>query len=275
MSRANLPKQLIPFIGGKSLLQLAYERLEDLVPAQNRYICAGQKHADVICRALGLPQDRYLGEPIGRDTLNAVGLSAAVIARRDPDAVIAVFTADHIIEPVDQFQKIVDHGYRLAEKTPNVLVTFGITPTTAATSYGYLQLGDPLDDSARVVEQFKEKPDADTALRYCAAGPQRYLWNSGMFVWRAATLLDCIRRYEKANFEELSPDRRCLEHAAARGRPVGHLPEAEKDQCGFRRDGTGFAGFQGARGRRPDAIEVARCWVLADVRRDLCPGSAR
>ena len=204
MSRANLPKQLIPFIAGKSLLQLAYERLDGLVPVKNRYICAGQTHADVICRELGLPKEQFIGEPTGRDTLNAVGLSAVVIARRDPEAVIAVFTADQIIEPIDQFKKNVEYGFRLAEKSSNTLVTFGIEPTFAATGYGYLQLGDLIDGSARVVQQFKEKPDADTAGKYFAAGPQRYLWNSGMFVWRAATLLDCIRRYEKENFSALS-----------------------------------------------------------------------
>jgi len=194
MSRANLPKQLIPFINGKSLLQLACERLDGLVPEQNRNICAGQAHAKLMPR--NIP---FLGEPVGRDTLNAVGFSAAVIAKRDADAVIAVVTADQIIEPVDDFQKIMDHGYRLAEQSPNTLVTFGITPTAAATGYGYLQLGKPIDESARVVEQFKEKPDAATAQQYFAAGPTRYLWNSGMFVWRAATLLDCIRRYHPDN----------------------------------------------------------------------------
>ena len=204
MSRANLPKQLIPFIGGKSLLQLAYERLEGLVPAQNRYVCAGQKHADIICRALSLPRDQFLGEPIGRDTLNAVGYSAAVIAQRDPDAVIAVFTADHIIEPIADFLKIVDHGFRIAEQTANTLVTFGIAPTAAATGYGYLQLGKAIDESARVVEQFKEKPDTAIAQQYFAAGAQRYLWNSGMFVWRASTLLDCIRRYHPDNHTGLA-----------------------------------------------------------------------
>jgi len=206
MSRANLPKQLIPFIDGKSLLQLAYDRLDDLVPAQNRYICAGRTHTDVICRALGLPKEQFIGEPTGRDTLNAVGLSAAIIAKHDPEAVIAVFTADHIIKPIDQFQKIVGHGFRLAEESPNTLVTFGIAPTTAATGYGYLQLGDLIDgaESAHIVRQFKEKPDAGVAAKYFAAGPKRYLWNSGMFVWRAAMLLDCIRRYEKENFTGLS-----------------------------------------------------------------------
>jgi mannose-1-phosphate guanylyltransferase len=204
MSRADLPKQLIPFINGKNLLQLAYERLDGLVPPQNRYICAGQKDADLICRSLNLPREQFLGEPTGRDTLNAVGFSAAVIAQRDPDAVISIFTADHIIEPVADFLKIVDHGYRLAEQTPNTLVTFGIAPTAAATGYGYLQLGKAIDDSARIVEQFKEKPDAATAQQYLAAGSSRYLWNSGMFVWRAATLLDCIRRYEPSNHAGLA-----------------------------------------------------------------------
>ena len=201
MSRAKLPKQLIPFIGGKSLLQLAFDRLDGLVPASNRHICAGQSHADVIAGALaGFSPEQFLGEPTGRDTLNAVGFSAAAIAARDPDAVIAVFTADHVIEPVDEFLKIVGHGFRLAEEHPEMLVTFGIAPTAAATGYGYLELGDAIDGSARVVRQFREKPDAETAASYFAAGPERYLWNSGMFVWRAATLLDCIRRYEPENF---------------------------------------------------------------------------
>lgn len=194
MSRATLPKQLIPFLQGRSLLDIAVQRLDGLVPAERCYICANQAHAKRIP-----PHLPFLGEPVGRDTLNAVGFTAAVIARRDPDAVIAVFTADHIIEPIAQFQKIVEHGYRLAEESPNTLVTFGIAPTAAATGYGYLQLAEAIDDSARRVAQFKEKPDPATAQRYFAAGPTRYLWNSGMFVWRAATLLDCIRRYHPEN----------------------------------------------------------------------------
>jgi mannose-1-phosphate guanylyltransferase len=140
-----------------------------------------------------------LGEPTGRDTLNAVGLGAAVISKHDPDAVIAVFTADHIIEPVDEFQRIVARGFALAEQSPQTLVTFGITPTAPATGYGYLDLGKAIGDSARVVQRFKEKPDAPTAQGYFQAGHDRYLWNSGMFVWKAQTLLECIRRYEPAN----------------------------------------------------------------------------
>jgi len=155
----------------------------------------------VIAGALnGFSKEQFLGEPIGRDTLNAVGYSAAVIAERDPEAVIAVFTADHIIEPIDEFLKIVDHGFRLVEQDPNTLVTFGIAPTAPATGYGYLELGDLIDDSARVVQQFREKPEAAVAQEYFQAGSERYLWNSGMFVWNAKTLLDCIRRYEESNY---------------------------------------------------------------------------
>jgi mannose-1-phosphate guanylyltransferase len=150
-----------------------------------------------------LSRDRFLGEPAGRDTLNAVGFGAAVIGQRDPEAVIAVFTADHIIKPPGEFREIVTHGFQLAEQQANTLVTFGITPTAPATAYGYLQLGGLIDGSARVVEQFKEKPDAATARAYLEAGAQRYLWNSGMFVWRATTLLDCIRRYAPENFAGL------------------------------------------------------------------------
>jgi mannose-1-phosphate guanylyltransferase len=200
MSRASLPKQLIPFIGGRSLLEIAVERLAGLTPPERCFVCAGQAHAEAIGRALPwLGPGQFLGEPCGRDTLNAIGLSAAVLARHDPEATLGVFTADHIIEPVDRFRSIVDTGYAIIERHPETLLTFGIAPTGPATGYGYLELGDVLDGSARRLRQFREKPDLETAQRYFEAGPDRFLWNSGMFVWRGATLLDCIRRYAPEN----------------------------------------------------------------------------
>ena len=121
MSRGTLPKQLIPFISGKSLLEIAYERLDGLVPADRRYICAGEKHAQVILGAIpGLAPEQFLGEPTGRDTVNAVGFGAAVIAKCDPEAVIAVFTADHLIRPVDRFQQIIAQGSKSPKKTPRL-----------------------------------------------------------------------------------------------------------------------------------------------------------
>jgi mannose-1-phosphate guanylyltransferase len=195
-SRAALPKQLLPLAGGQTLLQIAYDRLKDVVPANNRCICAGESHRDIISRSLGLTTPQYLGEPMGRDTVNALGFCAAVLATSDPDAVMGVCTSDHIIEPVEKFRELFAQGFALAEQHPNALVTFGITPTAASTAYGYLQLGEVAGGTARVVERFREKPDAPTAEQFFTAGAKKYLWNSGMFVWRAATLLDCIRRYE-------------------------------------------------------------------------------
>lgn len=206
MSRAGLPKQLIPFIGGKSLLQICFERLEGLTPKECRYVCASQALEVPIRAALpGLGSDQFLGEPMGRDTLNAVGFASAVIARQDPEAVIAVFTADHLIEPIGEFLEIVKTGFELVEKQPQTLITFGVQPTGPATGYGYLQLSDSIGGGAKArrVSQFREKPDAATARKYVEAGPDHYLWNSGMFVWKAATLLDCIRRYEPQVFEGL------------------------------------------------------------------------
>lgn len=195
-SRAALPKQLLPLAGGKTLLQVAYERLAGIVPDQHRCVCAGESHRDLISRSLGLTPAQYLGEPMGRDTVNALGFCAAILQKTDPEAVMGICTADHVIEPVDSFREIFARGFALAEEVPKALVTFGIAPTAASTAYGYLQLGETVSGPARVVERFREKPDAPTAQQFFASGGEKYLWNSGMFVWRAATLLDCLQRYE-------------------------------------------------------------------------------
>lgn len=197
MSCAGFPKQLIPFIQGRSLLQVAVDRLEGLVAPERQYICTGEKHRQQINTAMpDFADSQILGEPEGRDTLAAVGLPAVVAMRDDSNAVMAIFTADHLIEPVDDFQACVEVGFRIAEENPKALVTFGIKPTHAATGFGYVELGESLVgfDQAYNTVRFVEKPDAETARQYVDSG--RYAWNSGMFVWRADTLLNCIRRYK-------------------------------------------------------------------------------
>jgi mannose-1-phosphate guanylyltransferase len=227
MSTRTLPKQLIPLFddgaGAKrSLLRVAMDRLEGLVPNERIVVCAGESTRRAMLDNLpGLDEDRFIGEPMGRDTLNAVGLACSVLKHRDPEATVAVFTADHLIEPVDELRRIVAQGFELAERDQPTLVTFGITPTHPATGYGYLQLGEaiqggtgilPVEGShdrqdacltGALVDEFKEKPKADIAQQYFDAGPERYLWNSGMFVWKAANVMDCIARYTPENFEAL------------------------------------------------------------------------
>ena len=190
-------QQLIPIEGGLCLLQLALDRLDGLVEPGARLVCAGEKHRAAMARRVsGLAPRQYLGEPEGRDTLAAVGFAATVIAGRDPDAVVGIFTADQVIRPHGLFRQIVAQGYELVEADAGIIVTFGITPTHPATSYGYLELAEAIGGTARRVSRFLEKPDLPTAERFVSAGAERYLWSSGMFVFRAATLLERLESYE-------------------------------------------------------------------------------
>src|SRR5262249_44755513 len=133
--------------------------------------------------------------PIGRDTANAVGFPAAIIQKRDPDAILAVVTADHVIEPVDRFQAALKTAFDVAAAHPESLVTFGIVPNHGHTGLGYIHRGEALagHKGAHRVQAFKEKPDKATADRYVESG--RYYWNSGMFVWRADTVLGEIAQH--------------------------------------------------------------------------------
>ncbi|MBN1834235.1 MAG: NTP transferase domain-containing protein [Spirochaetales bacterium] len=195
MSRRERPKQLLPLMGGRSLLQLALDRLEGLIAPENTLVCAAEADRGRIRQLLGISDQQFLGEPVGRDTLPALAYSAAVVAGRDPDAVVGVFTADHLIEPVQTFRSVVEAGFQAIERRPEALLTFGIAPTHPATGYGYLELGDAAEGATREVRRFKEKPDLATARRYFQRGPGRYLWNSGMFVWKTATFLACVERF--------------------------------------------------------------------------------
>jgi len=202
MSRREMPKQLIPFIARErrtpcSLLELAAERLDGVVPADRRYICTAERYRAIVRERLpAFDDERILGEPEGRDTVNAVGLTAAVLERLDRDAVFAVLTADHVIEPQEVFREAMDTGFRLVEQDESRLVTFAITPTRPETGYGYVRRGRAIEGfggRAFVVREFKEKPDADTARRYVES--MEYGWNSGMFVFHAAHFMRLLDRH--------------------------------------------------------------------------------
>lgn len=190
LSRSERPKQLLPVVRGKSLLQLSFERLRGILSPQQIFVCTSANHGPRVLDNLPeLPRENLLGEPQGRDTANAIGFSAAVLQKRDPDATFAVVTADHVIEPIDAFQNALKTAFDVVVKQPNALVTFGIIPTYGHTGLGYIHRGEAIPGfrGAYKVLSFKEKPDKPTADRYVESG--RYYWNSGMFVWRADTVL--------------------------------------------------------------------------------------
>lgn len=195
LSRRNMPKQLIPVLAGKSLLEAAFERVDGVVPIERRWVCAGGAWECQIREKLPL-LSRVIAEPLGRDTLPAVALSCAQAYSENPNAVVAFLTSDHVIKPVKKFARALAKAFSIVESDPKALVTFGVRPDFAATGYGYLELGDAVDEDAFEVRHFKEKPDRFTAERYLAQGPHAYLWNSGMFVWSAERFLNLLARYE-------------------------------------------------------------------------------
>ena len=204
LSHQGQPKQLLPLFDGRSLLQLAFERAARVVDPSRLLVCTGAPYADVVRAQLpDLAPENLLGEPEGRDSLNAAAWPAAVLALRDPDAAMAVLTADQLIEPDDVFAARLDEAFTLVETDPEALVTFGVEPTSPHTGYGYLERGEALPGfpDAAVVRAFHEKPDLATARAYLASG--RYWWNSGMFVWQAATFLRQVEQLLPVTFRQV------------------------------------------------------------------------
>jgi mannose-1-phosphate guanylyltransferase len=200
LSRAHRPKQLLDVVaedggGAHSLLVEAFTRLQAVLPAEQIWVCTAARYGDQVRAALPeLRADRLVLEPVARDTANAVGLTAALVADVDPDAELAVVSADHVIRPVDRFAAALRTAYDVLAVRPRALVTLGVTPTSPATGFGYVQKGAPTEvPGAAEAASFREKPDRATAERYLASG--EYLWNSGMFVWRAQTVLDALAEH--------------------------------------------------------------------------------
>lgn len=195
-SRQKRPKQFLSLTGERTLLQQALDRIDAPVPAERTWIITGIAYCEETARQLpALSADHIVGEPVGRDTAACIGLGASLIARQEPNAVMLVMPADHVIEPVADFQRAVRVAEQMAETLPAPLITFGIPPTYPSTSYGYIHRGQEVAAREGVnifrVQAFREKPAFDLAEQYVASGD--YFWNSGIFVWKSATILNALR----------------------------------------------------------------------------------
>lgn len=203
LSRRQRPKHFLKLIGGKSLLRSSFDRLVSFLPPEQINVITSAAHLDLVAEEIPeLPPENLIGEPAVRDTANAVGLSAFILHERDPEGVMGIFTADHIIKPVDRYKAALERAYAAAAEHQGALVTLGINPTEPHTGFGYVQRGRALSDGVFEVSEFKEKPDLETATRYLASG--EYYWNSGMFVWRIQAILEQFKKHLPDNFKLLS-----------------------------------------------------------------------
>ncbi|KAA1418063.1 mannose-1-phosphate guanylyltransferase [Mumia zhuanghuii] len=215
VSRAGHPKFLIDLTGsGRSLLQQTYDRLVPLVGKAGVNVITGARHREAVVAQLpDLADEQIVAEPSPRDSMPAIGLMTALIHRRDPDALVASFAADHLILDEPRFLDAVRQAADVARE--GFVATIGLRPLSPSTAYGYIETGDalPAASDAAAVLRFVEKPEAAQALEYLRAGTFR--WNAGMFVSRADVMLDHLRREQPrlhAGIEEIAaawdgPDR--------------------------------------------------------------------
>jgi mannose-1-phosphate guanylyltransferase len=198
-SRRRLAKQVLALDGKQTMIQKTVERLLPMGSEKEFWIITNEFVSETIQSQLpGIPIEQIVVEPEPRNTAPAIGLAAFLLERLVPDSIIGMFPADHVIADEKKFHKVLRRGIEIAAKDGNIVV-MGIEPTRAETGYGYIETGDKLDSELFRVTRFTEKPNQQRAEEFISAG--NYYWNSGMFIWSAATLCKALREH----FSESSP----------------------------------------------------------------------
>ena len=200
LSRQQRPKPLIDLVEeDRSMFQIAVDRLAPIFPPERTLVVAGEDLTPLLqAQSPQLPADNFIIEPVGRDTAPAVGLAAIHVRQRDPDAVMAILTADHAIKDEAAFCGVLAAACEVAAE--GGIVTLGIRPSAPSTGFGYIERGEKIRSVGGVevyrLKQFREKPDRETAERYLREGT--FSWNSGMFIWQVSRLM--------AEFERHAPE---------------------------------------------------------------------
>ena len=193
LSRKRRAKQLLALDGKETMIRQTVARLRPLAPASRFWIITNDDLRPAILRELPkLPARQIVAEPVGRNTAPAIGLAAFLLARLDPEAVIGMFPSDHVIADPEKFRAMLRKGIEIAAAGENIVV-IGIRPTRPETGYGYIEAGEAAGDGSVRVRRFTEKPDPERARQFLNAG--NYFWNSGMFLWRADTLVKALREH--------------------------------------------------------------------------------
>jgi mannose-1-phosphate guanylyltransferase len=247
LSRKKRAKQLLALDGKQTMIQQTVARLLPLAPARRFWVITNEDLRPAILKQLPkLTKVRVLAEPVGRNSAPAIGLAAFLLSRGHPEAVIGMFPSDHVIADKKAYAATIERGIEIAAAGENIVV-LGIRPTRPETGYGYIEVGSAWDGDAMRVRRFTEKPDAQKAAAFVAAG--NYYWNSGMFLWSARTLTNALREhlpktgaildeiaaaYGTRNFanafrrlypkcENISVDYAVLEPRSAKGEQAGNI----------------------------------------------------
>lgn len=193
-SQPHLPKQFLPILGTETMLQITFKRIQHLLPPSHIYVVTTSNYSHLVREQLPLlAPENLIVEPISRETAASIGVSARLLAEKDPDTVMLVLPSDHYIGNTTAFARDLLLAAEVAANN-ELLITLGIPPTRPETAYGYLQLGKNLHSSLPgfPVVRFIEKPPLELAQAFLASG--NYLWNSGIFIWKARTILEEINR---------------------------------------------------------------------------------
>ena len=207
LSTDEKPKQFLKLVSEDTMLQMSVKRLQNLIPIERIFIVTGKRYMDLVRAQLpNLPHRNIIIEPIGKNTAPCIALSAFHINKIYGDATIAVLPSDHLIKDEENFLKVLKSADEFVEKNKEAIVTIGLKPNRPETGYGYIKYSHTScainGCEVLYVKKFVEKPDLNKAIEYLKSG--NYLWNGGMFIWKASNILRLTRQYLINTFEVLS-----------------------------------------------------------------------
>jgi mannose-1-phosphate guanylyltransferase len=200
MSTDKQPKQFQKLVSERTMIQETFDRV-NFVDAKNIYVSTNARYVDLVKKQLPeIPEENIIGEPSRQDSGPCMGLVAALIAKDDPEAVIAMVSSDHLVQDTDEFQTKLEKTAEIAkrDRTLNIIEVKAKSPNT---NLGYVQIGSELEPDVYEFKEFKEKPDLETAKEFLAAG--NYLWNTGYYVWRADVILEAFKEHLPKTYEQL------------------------------------------------------------------------
>lgn len=205
MSRVKTPKQLLSLVDEDSMFQTSIKRIESIFKPENIFVVTGAIYAQELQNDVPqIPEENFIIEPYGKNTAPALGLALAYIQNHDPDATVAILTADHHISDKDKFCRVLETAYDVAQD--GKIITLGISPSHPATGFGYIQQGEAIVEVNNFTiyesKRFTEKPDIVRATQFLASG--LYSWNSGMFIWKVDNAMRDLERYQPAMYALLT-----------------------------------------------------------------------